>query len=69
MRLSSFCIGRGEREVLRLRYGLGGRPPMTLREVGEHLHVTRARVGQIESRAMEKMHARSRKTTLATEAD
>ena len=46
-----------EREILSLRFGLDGRPPMTLRQVGERLHVTRARVGQIQSRAMAKMFA------------
>ena len=47
-----------EREILSLRFGLGGKHPMTLQEVGKRLNVTRARVGQIENRAMAKMHAR-----------
>ena len=46
-----------EREILSLRFGLGGRQPMTLHEVGRRLNVTRARVGQIENRAIAKMHA------------
>ncbi len=58
-----------EREILTLRYGLGGRLPMTLQEVGKRLNVTRARVGQIESRAMTKMHERLQETDLAAEAN
>jgi len=46
-----------EREILSLRFGLGGTHPMTLQEVGKRLNVTRARVGQIENRAMAKMCA------------
>lgn len=46
-----------EREILAMRYGLEGQHPMTLQEVGQRLKVTRARVGQIENRAMAKMHA------------
>ena len=47
-----------EREILSMRFGLTGRQPMTLQQVGKQLNVTRARVGQIESRAMAKMHAK-----------
>ncbi len=44
-----------EREVMRLRYGLGDRDPMTLQEVGDHLRVSRERVRQIEARALQKL--------------
>ena len=46
-------------KVLRLRYGLDGDPPMTLQQVGERMGVTRERIRQIESHALE-MLARSR---------
>ena len=52
------AISEREREILTLRFGLTGRQPMTLQEVGKRLKVTRARVGQIENRAMAKMHAK-----------
>ena len=52
------AITERERKILSLRFGLSGRQPMTLQEVGQRLNVTRARVGQIESRAMAKMHAK-----------
>jgi RNA polymerase primary sigma factor len=46
-----------EREVMRLRYGLGTGREYTLEEVGRRLSVTRERVRQIEARAMAKMRA------------
>jgi RNA polymerase primary sigma factor len=44
-----------EREVLRMRYGLGTDREHTLEEIGRHLSVTRERVRQIESRALQKL--------------
>jgi RNA polymerase primary sigma factor len=44
-----------EREVLILRYGLGDCEPKTLEEIGRGLAVTRERVRQIESAALERM--------------
>jgi RNA polymerase primary sigma factor len=44
-----------EREVLVLRYGLGDSEPKTLEEIGHGLAVTRERVRQIESAALERM--------------
>jgi RNA polymerase primary sigma factor len=46
-----------EREVLRLRYGLGLDRELTLEEVGRRLSITRERVRQIEARAMTKLRA------------
>jgi RNA polymerase primary sigma factor len=43
------------RRVLALRFGLDGEPPQTLEEVGEALGVTRERVRQIESRALQEL--------------
>src|SRR6476620_10685707 len=46
-----------EKEVLRLRYGLGADREYTLEEIGKRLAVTRERVRQIESRALQKLRA------------
>jgi RNA polymerase primary sigma factor len=44
-----------ERRILTRRYGLDGRDPATLEEIGRELKVTRERVRQIEKRGMEKL--------------
>jgi RNA polymerase primary sigma factor len=43
------------RHVLELRFGLSGKPPQTLEEVGTELGVTRERVRQLESRALREL--------------
>lgn len=44
-----------EKEVLRLRYGLGTEREYTLEEIGRRLSLTRERVRQIEAKAVAKM--------------
>jgi len=44
-----------EREVLRLRFGLGLDREMTLVEIGRRLSLTRERVRQIEAKALAKL--------------
>ena len=53
-------LGRKEREVMRLRFGLDGGEPKTLQEVGERLRLSRERIRQIESRAKEKLRRSTR---------
>jgi RNA polymerase primary sigma factor len=44
-----------EKEVLELRYGIGGGEAMTLEKIGRRLRLTRERVRQIESEALAKL--------------
>ena len=56
-------LGRREREVLEMRFGLQNGRPHTLEEVGQAFNVTRERIRQIESKALRKLRhpGRSRK--------
>ncbi|MFA6582784.1 MAG: sigma-70 family RNA polymerase sigma factor [Elusimicrobiaceae bacterium] len=45
-------IGERERSILEYRYGLTGKKPMTLEEIGKTLSLSRERVRQIEERAV-----------------
>jgi RNA polymerase primary sigma factor len=50
-------LPRRDREVLELRYGLNGRQPMTLEEVGDAFGVTRERIRQIENNTLKRLKA------------
>jgi RNA polymerase primary sigma factor len=56
-------LGRREREVLEMRFGLKDGEQHTLEEVGQAFNVTRERIRQIESKALRKLRhpGRSRK--------
>lgn len=49
------ALDEKEARVLKLRFGLEGRPPQTLQKIGNTLHLTRERVRQIEQRAIRKL--------------
>src|SRR5215204_1477423 len=48
-------IDEREATILRLRYGLDGEDPMTLKQIGERIGLTRERVRQIEHEALGKL--------------
>jgi RNA polymerase primary sigma factor len=50
-------IDRREAEILKLRFGLEDGQPLTLKEIGEKVGLTRERVRQIESEALKKLNA------------
>ncbi len=50
-------LSHRERRVLELRYGLDGRDPHTLDEVGRTFNVTRERIRQIEHQGLRKLQA------------
>lgn len=49
-------IDEREAEILRLRYGLDSDEPMTLKDIGKRVGLTRERVRQIEKEALEKLN-------------
>jgi len=52
------AIDQREADILRMRYGIGDREPMTLKEIGERVNLTRERVRQIEAEAIRKLKLR-----------
>lgn len=50
------AISSRDAEILRMRYGLGGRRPMTLKEIGDRVNLSRERVRQIENEALRKLN-------------
>jgi len=52
------AIDDREATILRLRYGLDGDEPLTLKEIGKHVNLTRERVRQIEIEALRKLNAK-----------
>ncbi len=53
-----------EGDVIRLYYGLNGKYPMTLEEIGERFELTRERVRQIKEKAIRRMRQTSRSRML-----
>jgi len=52
------AIDDREAKILRLRYGLDGEEPLTLKEIGTHVGLTRERVRQIEIEALRKLNTK-----------
>jgi RNA polymerase primary sigma factor len=51
-------LGERHAAVLRLRFGLSGEAPKTLKEIGDHLGLTRERVRQLEVEALGQLRER-----------
>lgn len=56
-RLVRECLDEREREIVTLRYGLGGGMPRTQREIAAKLGISRSYVSRIEKRALQKLEA------------
>jgi RNA polymerase primary sigma factor len=49
-------IDERQARILRMRYGFDGDSPLTLREIGERLGITRERVRQIQNEALDSLY-------------
>lgn len=54
-RLVKECLTEREREIIVMRYGLGGRAPKAQREIAQKLGISRSYVSRIEKRALAKL--------------
>ena len=57
-------LDRRERTIIEERFGLNGKEPKTLNEVGEKLGISRERVRQLEQRALKKLRTLAMKRHL-----
>ena len=55
MTVVNTALGEREREIIMLRYGLGGKLPHTQFEVAQKLDISRSYVSRIEKKALEKI--------------
>ena len=55
-RLTAYVLSERELEIIKYRYGFGSSEPMTLDDIGKIYGVTRERIRQIESKALEKIN-------------
>ena len=49
-------ISERQAKILRLRFGLDGNPPLTLKEIGKHVNLTRERVRQLLREALNSLY-------------
>lgn len=55
MKLILKDLDKKEATILKMRFGLNGNDPLTLKEIGEHLNLSRERIRQIENVALRKL--------------
>ena len=55
LRLVDTLLTPRERRIITLRYGLGGKEPLTQKQIAERLNISRSYVSRIEKSALEKL--------------
>ncbi len=48
-------LDKRQAEIIRMRFGLGTHPPMTLKEIGEKINLTKERIRQLEHETIAKL--------------
>ncbi len=54
-----------ESEIIQYRFGLNGRSPLSLKEIGDRYHLTKERIRQIEKKALKRLQHPSRSQLLS----
>jgi RNA polymerase primary sigma factor len=57
-------LNKKEADIIRYRYGLGNRVPMSLKEIGDRFNLTKERIRQIEKKALKRLQHPSRQRIL-----
>ena len=57
-------LSEKEAEIIQYRFGLNGRTPLSLKEIGEKYNLTKERIRQIEKKALKRMQHPSRSEIL-----
>jgi RNA polymerase primary sigma factor len=53
-------LSEKEAEIIKFRFGLNGRSPLSLKEIGDRYHLTKERIRQIEKKALKRLQHPSR---------
>jgi RNA polymerase primary sigma factor len=59
-------LNKKEAEIIRFRYGLGNKAPLSLKEIGDRFNLTKERIRQIEKKAIKRLQHPSRQKLLAS---